>query len=124
MRRRRHKLSDDQQLRLQDYLAEHPALTIHRFKQRLCYLLPKKHCTRKQCQQLVPRFLSAVYPLRQARPSSTGPTRQTLHSWSEEIVAMWRFTRNNGSTEAFHKKGSSSTAKLIAFETSKITDSE
>ncbi|HSA60845.1 MAG TPA: transposase, partial [Nitrospiraceae bacterium] len=24
--------------------------------------------------------------------------------WSEEIVAMWRFTRNNGITEGFHTK--------------------
>lgn len=42
-------------------LAEHPVLeTIYRFKQRLCYLLLKKHRTRKQCKQLVPPFLRAV----------------------------------------------------------------
>ena len=29
---------------------------------------------------------------------------QTLTSWSQEIVAMWRFTRNNGITEGFHNK--------------------
>ena len=29
---------------------------------------------------------------------------QTLSAWSEEIVAMWRFTRNNGITEGFHNK--------------------
>ena len=63
--------------------------TIYRFKQRLCYLLLKKHRTRKQCQQLVPRFLQLG---------------QTLHAWSEEIVSMWRFTRNNGITEGFHNK--------------------
>ena len=28
----------------------------------------------------------------------------TLHSWSEEIVSMWRFTRSNGITEGFHNK--------------------
>jgi transposase len=36
-----------------------------------------------------------------------GPTvqlGQTLASWSQEIVAMWRFTRNNGITEGFHNK--------------------
>jgi len=38
--------------------------TIYRFKQRLCYLLLKKHRTRKQCEQLIPRFLRAVYQLR------------------------------------------------------------
>ena len=29
---------------------------------------------------------------------------QTLQSWAQEIVAMWRFTRNNGITEGFHTK--------------------
>jgi hypothetical protein len=29
---------------------------------------------------------------------------QTLASWSCEIAAMWRFTRNNGITEDFHTK--------------------
>ena len=28
----------------------------------------------------------------------------TLEDWSEEIVRMWRFTRNNGITEGFHRK--------------------
>jgi transposase len=42
MRRHRHNLRADQQLRLAAYLAEHPVLeTIYRFKQRLCYLLLK-----------------------------------------------------------------------------------
>jgi transposase len=28
----------------------------------------------------------------------------TLNCWSVEIVAMWRFTRNNGITEGFYNK--------------------
>src|SRR5579863_8025294 len=105
MRRHRHKLTHDQQLRLQAYLAEHPALeAIYRFKQRLCYLLLKRHRTRKQCEHLVPRFLRAVYQLRQAGLAPLVQLGQTLAAWSEEIVAMWRFTRNNGITEGFHNK--------------------
>ena len=77
---------------------------IYRFKQRLCYLLLKKHRTRKQCEQLVPRFLRAVYQLRQAGLAQLVQLGQTLSAWSEEIVAMWRFTRNNGITEGFHNK--------------------
>jgi len=105
MRRHRHHLRADQQLRLAAYLAEHPVLeAIYRFKQRLCYLLLKKHRTRKQCAQLVPRFLRAVYQLRQAGLAPLVQLGQTLSAWSEEIVAMWRFTRNNGITEGFHNK--------------------
>jgi len=100
MRRHRHHLRADQQLRLAAYLAEHPVLeTIYRFQQRLCYLLLKKHRTRKQCQQLVPRFLRAVYQLRQAGLAQLVQLGQTLSAWSEE-----RFTRNNGITEGFHNK--------------------
>ena len=80
MRRHRHNLKPDQQLRLAAYLAEHPALeTIYRFKQRLCYLLLKKHRTRKQCEQLVPRFLRAVYQLRQAGLAQLVQLGQTLY---------------------------------------------
>ena len=28
----------------------------------------------------------------------------TLHSWSEEIAHIWRFTRSNAITEGFHNK--------------------
>ncbi|HSB17582.1 MAG TPA: ISL3 family transposase, partial [Bryobacteraceae bacterium] len=105
MRRHRHKLSPEQQARLAAYLAPHPVLElIYRFKQRLCYLLLRKHRTRKQFQKLIPRFLRAVYQLRQAGLAQLVQLGETLSSWSEEIVAMWRFTRNNGITEGFHTK--------------------
>jgi transposase len=105
MRRHRHNLSSEQQARLSAYLAAHPALElIYRFKQRLCYLLLKKHRTRKQCRPLATRFLSAVYQLRQAGLPQLVALGQTLHAWQSEIAAMWRFTRNNGITEGFHNK--------------------
>ena len=105
MRRHRHNLKPEQQVRLLAYLAERPALDlIYRFKQRLCYLLLKKHKTRKQCQKLVPRFLRAVVEMRQSGLAHLVTLGDTLQSWSEEIVRMWRFTRSNGITEGFHNK--------------------
>jgi transposase len=105
MRRHRHNLRPDQQLRLTAYLEKYPALElIYRFKQRLCYLLLKKHRTRRQCHSLIPRLLRAIYELRQAGLAQRVQLGQTLSSWSEEIAAMWRFTRNNGITEGFHNK--------------------
>ena len=87
------------------YLAEHPALNlIYRFKPRLCYLLLKKHKTRRQCQKLIPRFLRAIDDLRQSGLAPLVTLGETLHSWSEEIARMWRFTRSNGITEGFHNK--------------------
>jgi transposase len=105
MRRHRHNLRPEQQLRLAAYLNTFPALDlIYRFKQRLCYLLLKKHRTRRQCERLVPRFLRAVHQLRDAGLPQLVQLGQTLASWSQEIVAMWRFTKNNGITEGFHNK--------------------
>jgi transposase len=105
MRRHRHNLKPDQQVRLLAYLVERPALKlIYQFKQRLCYLLLKKHKTRRQCEKLVPRFLRAIGDLRQSGLAPLVVLGDTLHSWSEEIARMWRFTRSNGITEGFHNK--------------------
>lgn len=116
MRRHRHNLKPEQQLRLLAYLADHPALAvIYRFKQRLCYLLLKKHKTRKQCQKLIPRFLRAVVELRQSGLAQLIALGDTLRSWSEEIARMWRFTRSNGITEGFHNKMETITRQAYGF---------
>ena len=105
MRRHRHNLTPEQQAKLASYLAQFPALElIYRFKQKLCYLLLNKHRTRRQCQPLASRFLRAVQELRQSGFSQLATLGDTLHSWRNEIAAMWRFTRNNGITEGFHTK--------------------
>jgi transposase len=105
MRRHRHRLQPAQAEKLAAYLAERPALNlIYRFKQKLCYLLLKKHRTRKQCEALIPRLFRAIFELRQAGLAQLVTLGQTLQSWSSEIAAMWRFTRNNGITEGFHTK--------------------
>jgi len=105
MRRHRHNLRPEQHEKLRAYLSAFPALeVVYRFKQRLCYLLLKKHRTRKQCQALIPRLLRAIYELQQVGLAQLVQRGQTLSSWSHEIVAMWRFTRNNAITEGFHTK--------------------
>jgi transposase len=105
MRRHRHNLTDDQQARLAAYLAQFPALElIYRFKQKLCYLLLKKHRTRKQCQPLACRFLRAVQELKDCGFPQLVTLGETLYCWRNEIAAMWRFTKNNGITEGFHTK--------------------
>jgi transposase len=105
MRRHRHNLKPEQRQRLQQYLDEHPLLNIiYRFKQKLCYLLLKRHRTKKQCEQLAPRLVAAVEQLQQMPQPQLAQLGQTLACWSEEIARMWRFTRSNGITEGFHTK--------------------
>jgi len=105
LRRHRHNLKPHQQIKLADYLDRHPVLReLYRFKHKLCYLLLKKHKTRKQCEKLIPRFLRAIQELKTVGLAPLVQLGETLHSWSKEIAAMWRFTRNNGITEGFHNK--------------------
>jgi transposase len=105
MRRHRHNLSPEQQRKLAAYLAGNAALErIYRFKQRLCYLLLKKHRTQKQCSKLAPRFLKLIAEFKDAGLAPLVQLGHTLSSWAEEIATMWRFTKNNGITEGFHTK--------------------
>jgi transposase len=105
MRRHRHNLKPEQRTKLEAYFDQFPVLReIWRFKQRLCYLLLKRHRTRKKCAHLVNRFLKALHELNEAGLAQLVQLGQTLSSWSEEIGRMWRFTRNNGITEGFHTK--------------------
>ena len=116
MRRHRHNLKPDQQQRLSQYLAEHPALhLVYRLKQYLCYLLLKKHRTRKQCRKLIPRLLKVIDQLRGAGPAQLVTLGDTLHTWSDEIARMWRFTRSNGITEGFHNKMETITRQAYGF---------
>jgi transposase len=105
MRRHRHNLKPEQKTKLEAYFDQFPVLReIYRFKQRLCYLLLKKHRTRKNCTHLAHRFIKALHELSQAGLTQLVKLGQTLTSWASEIAMMWRFTRNNGITEGFHTK--------------------
>jgi transposase len=105
MRRHRHNLKPEQRAKLKLYFEQFPAIReIYRFKQRLCYLLLKKHRTRKQCIPLIKRLLTAIDDLQQSGFARLAQLGETLASWSVEIATMWRFTRNNGITEGFHTK--------------------
>jgi transposase len=81
-----------------------PRDNLDRFKQRLCYLLLKKHRSRKQCQPLAVRLLKALDQLRESGPAQLVQLGETLYNWRNEIALMWRFTRNNRMTEGFHTK--------------------
>ena len=105
MRRHRHTLTPEQDLKLKAYLGERPALAaIYEFKQQLCELLNHKRQTRKQCAQLAPRLLAAIAELKACTLTQLEQLGQTLYSWRDEIALMWRFSRNNGITEGFHNK--------------------
>jgi transposase len=101
---RRHR-QPDQLAKLEAYFTRFPVLApIYGFKQRLCYLLLKKHRTQRQCTRLIPRLLKAIHQLRQSGLAQLVQLGETLNSWLREIATMGRFTKNNGITEGFHTK--------------------
>jgi transposase len=105
MRRHQHNLKDKQPQRLQAYLETVPGLKIiYDFKQRLTSLLLLKHRTAHQCRHLIPSWLEHLRELTYSHFPQLAQLGRTLSSWSNEIVRMWRFTKNNGITEGFHTK--------------------
>jgi hypothetical protein len=57
-----------------------------------------------RCRKLATRFLRPVADLRDCGLARLVALGHTLHVWREEIATMWRFTRNNATTEGFHNK--------------------
>jgi transposase len=98
-------LSHKRMQKRDEYLASNTAIKhIYHFKQRLHRLLTKRHRTAKQCERLLPIFTEMVKRLKQTEFKHLSTLGRTLHEWREEIVRMWRFTKNNGITEGFHRK--------------------
>ena len=105
MRRKSEKLTPEQKLSLQLYLKDHPALEIiYNAKQSICELLNIKTRTAKQVKRLIPKFLKWIELLKDTPFPPLQTLADTLESWQEEIVRMWRYTKNNGITEGFHTK--------------------
>jgi transposase len=106
MRRHQHRLSQEQQQRLQSYFQAHPHIhSIYAFKQRLCALLTKKTHTPDTCaRRLIPELLQAIHELKGCGLPALEQLGRTLGAWAEEIAALWRFTKSNGITEGFHNK--------------------
>jgi len=105
LRMREDKLTHLQQQKRDAYLKQHPAIdAVYQFKQRLHRLLLKKHCKARVCKRLLPVFLNKLKQLKQSGFKSLKTLGKTLYQWREEVVRMWRFTKNNGITEGFHRK--------------------
>jgi transposase len=102
MRRHQWNLTSEQQERLAQYLEAFPALkALYLAKQRLMHFLLLKTLNAKRAKRMLPRFLAL---LEQFANSPARALAETLKSWLEPIVRMWRFSKSNGITEGFHTK--------------------
>ena len=86
-------------------MAEHPIIeALYQFKLRLIDLLMWKKRKKVQCYELAASFLEFIHKLKNATFEPLVKLGKTLYKWKEEIARMWRFTKNNGITEGFHRK--------------------
>jgi transposase len=99
------RLEPEQRERLAALFRIHPQLDgIHQMKERLCALLRLKQQSKHACRDHIRKLLELIDTLRQSRLEAAMTLGETLSQWIEEIVRMWRFSRNNGITEGFHRK--------------------
>ncbi len=98
-------LTERQLQRRDQYFEQQPAVAaVYAFKQDLHQLLMQKHRQAWQCKQLIPTFLEYIKNLKESGFKHLQTLGKTLYSWRDEVVRMWRFTKNNGITEGFHRK--------------------
>lgn len=102
MRRHHWNLTPEQQQNLFQYLAQFPILqALYQAKQKLNSFLLLKKVPAKRAKKYIPEFLQL---LDQFEESPAKIIAQTIRSWLEPIVRMWRFSKSNGITEGFHTK--------------------
>ncbi len=105
VRRHQQNLKPEQQVKLEAYFAQFPAVgAIYAFKQHLCSLLREKTCKARKVKTLIPLLLDYIEQLKSNGFEPLAQLGRTIESWKEEIACMWRFSKNNGITEGFHNK--------------------
>lgn len=98
-------LSEHKKAKLSLFLLNNPSIhALYDFKNRILDLLKFKHRKARHCQKLVPIFLDFIRQLKNATFEPLVTLGKTLYKWRDEIARMWRFTKNNGITEGFHRK--------------------
>jgi transposase len=102
MRRHQWNLKFEQKINLNEYLDQYPVLkAMYKAKQKLSSILLTKNIRTKGARELIPKLMDLID---QFANSPVKALAQTLKSWLEPIVRMWRFSKSNGITEGFHTK--------------------
>jgi transposase len=105
LRMRSDRLDPAQRQRRAQLFAQYPQLKpVYEMKERICQLLCLKSLTKQACRQHIPELLRVIQILSESGLQAALTLAKALSDWREEIVRMWRFSRNNGITEGFHRK--------------------
>ena len=105
LRKNASNLTPKEQLALDQLFKSHPLIEeLYQRQMSLRSLLKLKTLSKDCCRQKIAILMEMLGELDQCGLQSMQTLSQTLRSWSEEIVRMWRFTRSNGITEGYHRK--------------------
>ena len=105
LRKRKDKLKPQDKERLKSFFKGNPAIELaYEFKEKLCGLLNKKSQTARQCRNNIKKLKEMMKTMRYEAPTEFGKLAETISEWFAPIIRMWRFTKNNGITEGFHRK--------------------
>ena len=105
LRKRKERLKPHERERLKNFFKENPAIELaYEFKEKLCELLNKKSQTAKQCKNNIRKLKGMMKVMKYEAPTEFGKLAETISEWFAPIIRMWRFTKNNGITEGFHRK--------------------
>lgn len=105
LRKHAKNLKSYQRERLESFFGKNPAIKIcYEFKERLCELLNRKSQTMKECKRNIKELKEMMQQMKYEGVKEFETLAKTLSDWWEPIIRMWRFTKNNGITEGFHRK--------------------
>ncbi len=105
LRKRQKNLNHADHQRLASLFDPHPAMAaIYGKMHDIRRLLNTKNQTKAQCRPLAVKLLTLIDEPRCSAFAPLASLAKTLHTWREPLAAMWRFTKNNGITEGFHRK--------------------
>jgi transposase len=105
LRKAPERLDEKQRARLNKLFAAHSILkTLHEEMHQLRELMNDKLQSKKQCKEHIRGLLATIRRLRENHAAPLQTLANTLEDWMEPIACMWRFARNNGITEGFHRK--------------------
>ena len=105
LRKRKDRLKPQDKERLKSFFKENSAIELaYEFKEKLCELLNRKSQTAKQCKDNIKKLKEMMKTMRYEAPIEFGKLAETISEWFTPIIRMWRYTKNNGITEGFHRK--------------------
>ena len=90
--------------------------------ERLYELLNRKHQTAKECMRNIKELKGMTKEMKYEATQEFERLVETISEWFTPIIRMWRFTKNNGITEGFHRKMKLIQRMAYGYKTSKITD--